>query len=103
MTEEERWKIEGRTRESLRQARSRLGLLRADIAEHSRRLKEASEALEHFASDPTGSGPTGMSKPEYLADFWRTFIPPTIEEKLRELAKEAGRVQELEKQVASFE
>jgi hypothetical protein len=103
MTDEERWKIEGRTRDALRLAKQRLGLLRADVSEHADKLKEASGALQHFLSDPVGVGPTGMAKTDYVVHFWHAAIPPTIEEKLRELAEEAERVQKLEKQISEFE
>lgn len=102
MTDDERWKIVGRTIDLLREAKHRQGVLRAEIAEHAHKLKEASDALTFFLSDPCGTGPTGMNKPDYLAAFFRNFVNPTIEEKLRELAREAERVKELEKQIAEF-
>jgi hypothetical protein len=102
MTDEERWKIEGRTRDALRESKRRVGLLRADISEQAAKLKEASDALLHFLSDPAGAGPTGMAKSEYLLHFYKIAVPPTLEEKVRELATETERVQKLEKQIAEF-
>ena len=102
MTDEERWKIEGRARAALRQAKHNAGLLTADIAEHADKLKAASEALRHFLADPIGKGPTGMTKSEYLVHFYGESVPATIEEKIRELALEAERIQELEKRIAEF-
>ena len=102
MTDEERWKIEGRARDALRQAKHKAGLLAADIAEHADKLKEASEALRLFLSDPVGKGPTGMSKSEYIVHFYSSSVPATIEAKIRELASEAERIQDLEKRIADF-
>ena len=102
MTKEERWEIEGRTREQLRDIKHRVALLRADIDSHAKQLKEASDALLYFLTDPVGVGPTGMSKPEYLIHFWREHVPATIEAKLRELASETEQLRKLEKQVAAF-
>jgi hypothetical protein len=102
MTDEERWKIEGRTRDALRQAKHNAGLLRADIEAHAVRLKEASESLQQFLNEPTGAGPTGMSRSDYILHFFKSVISFEIEEKIRELAREAETVAKLEKQIAEF-
>ena len=100
--DEERWKIEGRTRDALRQAKHRAGLLRADIAEHAQKLRKASEALLYYVSDPAGAGPTGRSKCEYIVHFYGAAVPATIEAEIRELASETERIRDLEKQIAEF-
>jgi hypothetical protein len=102
MTDAERWEIEGRTRDALKQSKKTLALLRADISEHAQKLKEASEALLNFLSSPSGIGPTGMSKSEYHLQFFGTFSPPDIREKIKEFTAESERMAELEKQVSQF-
>lgn len=102
MTDEERWKIEGRTRDALRQQKSRAALLEADLREHARALKEASEALIFFLSSPTGLGPTGMSKPEYLTHFHKSALSEEVERKIREFADASERIEALQNQVDRF-
>ncbi|HEX3941604.1 MAG TPA: hypothetical protein VHX11_09000 [Acidobacteriaceae bacterium] len=102
MTDEERWKIKGRTLESLKQTKDTIAALRADIDAHAEKLREAAEALKYFLSDPMGAGPTGMAKPDYVAQFFRDFVPASVEEKLHELARLAARARELEEQIKGF-
>lgn len=103
MTEDERWKIEGRTRDALREARRNLALLKLDIEEHANKLKEASESLRNFLSNPTGTGPTGMTPTQYILHFYKTAIPNHIETKLREFESESSRASELETSIKAFD
>lgn len=103
MTDEERWQIEGRVREELRQARKTLAALRIDIEEHAKTLEEASGSLRHFLSHPTETGPTGMTGLQYVRHFFHAVIPAQVEQRLGEFAKESERVTTLEKRVQEFE
>lgn len=103
MTPEERWKIEGRLREELREAKRNLAALRIDIEAHAKKLEEASGNLRHFLSQPTGPGPTGMSSLQYTLHFFETLIPPRIQQRLREFESESEHLSDLEKKVREFE
>jgi outer membrane protein TolC len=104
MTPEERWIIEGRTREDFRKTKTAVGLLKADIAAHAERLQEAHHHLTAFLAAPSDQpGPTGMTPAQYLTHFFRDFVPTEIESKVQELATAAKRLQALEKQIAEFD
>jgi hypothetical protein len=103
VTPEERWKIEGRTRDALRDARKSLAALKIDIDVHARKLREAAAALDHFLADPVGRGPTGMLKHEYLAHFYAQFMGAELEPKLGEFTALAEEIARLEKQIAEFD
>ena len=103
MTNEERWKIEGRTREALRDAKKNLASLKIEIEEYADKLKEASESLRHFLANPVGPGPTGMTSRQYTLHFFRSAIPSDIENKLTEFERESERVRDLEKKVKEFD
>ena len=104
MTAEERWKIQGRTRDAYKEAKIAVGTLRADVQAHAERLKEAHDHLEKFLASPTGGpGPTGMTPVEYIAHFFRDLMPQDIEAKARELAEQSERLAALEKQIAEFD
>lgn len=102
MTDEERWIIQGRTRESLKKTKETAATLRADLLQHARKLIETGEALAFFANDPAGTGPTGKTKAEYLLHFFGTGLGGEIVTKINELATVAARVAELEKQISEF-
>jgi hypothetical protein len=102
MTNEERWKIEGRTREDLRNAKQNIAALKISIEDYARQLEEAGGNLRHFLTNPVGAGSTGMTSLQYILHFFRSTIPANIEDKLKEFERESERLQELEKQVAQF-
>lgn len=102
MIDEDRWKIEGRARAALRDAKKNLAFLKTEIDEYARKLKEASENLEHFLSHPCGPGPTGMTSLQYTLHFHQNLIPPDIEAKLGEYEQESERVRDLESKVSQF-
>lgn len=103
MTNEERWIIQGRAREALREAKRNLATLRTEIDEHADRLQEAAGCLRHFLNTPPGSGPTGMTPREYLLHFFGNFVEPDWVGKLQEYEAELKRVLELEVRVKEFE
>lgn len=102
MTDEQRWVIQGRTRDRLQRALADLATLRADLSEFAARLREAADGLAFFLSEPTGAGPTGVAKDEYVIRYWSELLTREIAEKVRECARVAARVKELEEQVKQF-
>jgi hypothetical protein len=102
MTDEELWKIEGRTREDLRRTRQHVAALRIVIEAYAQKLEEAGGCLRHLLSNP-GSGPTGMTGAQYAMHFFRSAIPPDIDQKLNEFEQLAERLQKLEKQVEALD
>jgi hypothetical protein len=104
MTPEERWKVEGRTREEFRKTKASVGILKADIAAHAERLKEAHQQVTQFLAAPTGGpGPTGMTPAQYIVHFFRDLMPRDLEPKLQELAEQSERLASLEKLIAEFD
>jgi len=103
VTNEERWQIEGRTREALRQAKKNVASLKIEIEEYAEKLKEGAESLRHFVANPVGPGPTGMTSRQYTLHFFKTMIAAEIQQKLAEYEHESERVQDLEKKVGAFE
>ena len=103
MTPEERWIIEGRTREALRESRKNLAALRADLSAHADKLKDASEHLLRTLDLPPQTGPTGMTPAQYFLHFFAAFAAPDIADKLTRLETEKTRFMTLEKQVKEFE
>jgi hypothetical protein len=103
VTPEERWKIEGRTRDALRDTRKSLAALKIDIDAHAHKLREAADSLVQFLADPSGRGPTGMLKHEYLAHFYAQFIDTEIARKLAEFTETSDEIAKLEKQIAEFD
>jgi hypothetical protein len=103
MTDEERWKSEGRTREALREAKRNLAALKADIEEYAKKLEDASGSLRHFLSKPVGSGPTGMSSLQYTLNFFKSLISLDVQQKLADFESETERAQKLEKTIQDFE
>ena len=102
MTDEERWKIEGRTRDALREARKNLNSLKIEIEEYVKRLEEAGGTLRHFLANPTGKGPTGMSSREYALHFFEMLIPRDVARQLKEYEAESERISDLESKVKNF-
>ena len=103
MTDQERWQIQGRTRDELKKARISSATLKAAIDAHARKLRESADALAQFLTDPIGRGPTGMLKHEYLAHFYGQFMGADVEAKLREFTALAEEIERLEKQIAEFD
>jgi hypothetical protein len=104
MTPEERWKIQGRTRDELRTTKEKVITLKADIADHAERLKEAHHHLTKFLAVPTGGpGPTGMTPAQYVIHFFRDLLPGDIERKVQEFEEQSERLKKLEAQVAEFD
>jgi len=102
MTDEERWTVEGRTRDELRKTKQHVAALKIEIDSYAKKLEDATATLRHVLSHPTGVGPTGMTSVQYALHFFRTAIPPDIEMKLYEFERESERLQKLEKQVGEF-
>lgn len=103
MTNEERWKIEGRTRDALREAKKNVTSLRIEIGDYAKHLEEAAGSLRHFLDNPIGLGPTGMTSSQYALHFFQNAIPDNMACKLKEYESESGRVRDLEKQVSALE
>lgn len=104
MTPEERWIIQGRARDECKKIREIVVTLRTDIAAHAERMKEAHHHLTRFLETPSDKpGPTGMTPAQYIAHFFRDFMPSEIERKVQELAAATERLQTLEKQIAEFD
>lgn len=103
MTDEERWQVEGRTRDDLRKTKQHVAALRIDIDAYAKKLEDAGACLRHVLSHPIGTGPTGMASSQYAMHFFRHAIPPDIETKLKEFGRESERLEKLEKQVAEFD
>jgi len=103
MTPEDRWQIEGRLRDELREAKKNLAALRVDIEAHAEKLEQASGNLRHFLSQPTGAGPTGMSSLQYTLHFFEMLIPAHIQQRLKEFEAASERLSELEKRVRAFD
>ena len=103
MTDEERYVIQGRARDALKQARANVATYRADISEHAAKLKEASEHLFATLTLPPKPGPTGMKPAQYFMHFHAAFVTADIAEKLTALEAELERFEKLEKQVKEFE
>jgi hypothetical protein len=103
MTNEERWQVEGKTREALRDAKRNVVALKIRVEEYAKTLSDASELIRNFVNKPFGVGPTGMTGPEYVVRFCGDIIPGHIQEKIRELEKESGRVIDLEQKMKEFE
>ena len=102
MTDEERWKIEGKTRDALRDTKKTITSLQIELEEYAENLKGASDSLRHFLKNPIGPGPTGMTSVQYLLHFFRSAIPSNIELKLLEFEKESERLRDLERKVGQF-
>jgi hypothetical protein len=102
MTDEERWQIEGRTREDLRRTKQHVAALKIEIDSYAKKLEDASASLRHLLANPIGAGPTGMTSAQYALHFFRSAIPHDIDVKLNEFERESERLQKLEKQVGEF-
>lgn len=102
MTREDRWKIEGEARESLRESKKNLAALKIQIEKYATQLKEASEHLRNVLVNPTGKGPTGMTRREYALHFFETMMPPEIQTALAEFEIESARVLQLEQMLSEF-
>lgn len=103
MTNEERWQIEGRTREALREAKKNLASLGIEIEEHAKRLEEAAGSLRHFLTAATSVGPTGMTPRHYELHFLKDAIPDSLARRLEDYEAEFARVSDLEGKVKSFD
>jgi hypothetical protein len=103
MTDDERYIVQGRTRDALRDAKKNLAVLEIEIEEYAKKLEDAGQNLRHFLSHPTAPGPTGMSSLQYTLHFFGALISSDIERKLREFERESGRVCDLQKKVKEFD
>lgn len=103
MTDEERYIVQGRTRDALRDAKKNLAVLEIEIEEFAKKLTDAGENLHYFISRPTGAGPTGMTSLQYALHFFGNLIPSDIVRKLKEFESESQRVSDLEKKVREFD
>jgi hypothetical protein len=103
MTDEELWKIEGRTRDLVTDVKRILAALQSDIEEYPTKLNVTSESLRHVLSEPIGPGPTGTSSLQHTLNFFRDFIPEDIQQKLVEFESESERLQKLEKTLNGFD
>lgn len=103
MTNEERWKIEGKARDDLRDARKNVAAIKAQLEEFATKLKEAAGSIEHFLEHSIGPGPTGMSAAQYTTNFFHTIIPADIQGKLTDFERESERLKKLEQRVGEFD
>jgi hypothetical protein len=103
MTNEERWIVQGRAREALREAKRNLATLRVEIEEHAKRLEEGAGCLRHFLSASPGPGPTGMTPRQYATHFFGSLIPENVAQLLKEYEAELERASDLESKVRSFD
>lgn len=103
MTNEEKDAIEGRTRRALRESKRNIAALGIEIEEYAKRLEEGAGNLRHFLSHPLGTGPTGMTSRQYMVQFFQQFVPPDLENKLREFETEANKLESLEKHIKEFD
>lgn len=102
MTDEERWVVEGRTREELRKTKQHVAALRVEIETYAQKLEDAGSSLRHLLANPIGKGPTGMTAAQYTLHFFRSAIPPDMDVKLAEFERQSERLEKLEKQVGEF-
>lgn len=103
MTAEERWKIEGRTREALREAKRNVASLKIEIEQYAQRLQDAAGSLRHLLGNPVGPGPTGMTASQYTIHFFQNLISEDVAQKLNEYEAESARLADLETKVKGFD
>ena len=103
MTNEERWKVEGRTRDDLREAKKNVTALKIEIEEFVNKLADVNNHIRRFLANPVGSGPTGMTSRQYTLHFFRDIVPADIQSKLAEFETESERVRDLEIKVKEFD
>ena len=102
MNDNERWQIEGRTRDAAKKLRAELVTLRAFFAEYSESLDNLKSTLARFLSEPSAKAPDERLLIDHVNAQQRKLSEPGFFDATAEFMEKTRKLRDLEEQIKNF-